>query len=144
MKPWDIIAIILGIWLIIAGGVLAICLLGGFITPADAMEKEGQYDSVDSVTRKWFREQKSPKTGGLCCNEADGEQVEEDIRDGKYWIRSSKTVENAKIWRKQTEWMLVPDDVVIKEPNKFGRPVAWYAFLQGNLQVRCFAPGPLM
>src|SRR5437588_12457262 len=45
----------------------------------------GQYNSTSPEVRQWFRAQKSPKTGGLCCNEADGTYAEEDIRDGLYW-----------------------------------------------------------
>src|SRR6478672_4788536 len=40
----------------------------------------GQYNSVSPEVREWFRAQKSPKTGSLCCNEADGTYAEEDIR----------------------------------------------------------------
>ena len=47
----------------------------------------GQYNSVAPEVRQWFRAQKSPKTGGLCCNEADGTYAEEDIRNGVYWTR---------------------------------------------------------
>jgi hypothetical protein len=141
----NVAIIMVGIWLLLFGFVLAICLLTGIITPADAKEQyPGQYDSVDAPTRDWFKNQKSPKTGGLCCSEADGEMVEEDIRNGVYWIRSNKTIDNAKIYRLTTEWLEVPDEVVIKEPNQFGRAVAWYVFQNGRLQVRCFAPGSLL
>jgi hypothetical protein len=40
----------------------------------------GQYNSVSPEVRQWFRAQKSPKTGALCCNEADGTYAEEHIR----------------------------------------------------------------
>jgi hypothetical protein len=51
----------------------------------------GQYNSVAPEVRQWFRAQKSPKTGGLCCNEADGTYAEEDIRNGVYWTRFEST-----------------------------------------------------
>jgi hypothetical protein len=65
----------------------------------------GQYNSVSPEVRQWFRSQKSPKTGGLCCNEADGTYAEEDIRNGVYWTRFELT---------GGEWIAVPADVVIK------------------------------
>ena len=60
--------------------VLVLCV------PALARDN-GQYAQVSPELRQWFRSQKSPKTGGLCCNEADGIYAEEDIRDGRYWTR---------------------------------------------------------
>jgi hypothetical protein len=92
----------------------------------------GQYNSVAPEVRQWFRAQKSPKTGGLCCNEADGTYAEEDIRNGVYWTRFEST---------KGEWIPVPADVVIKDPNRNGAPVAWWYFQGGKLQIRCYAPG---
>jgi hypothetical protein len=57
---------------------LVLCVL---CVPALARDN-GQYTNVSSEVREWFRTQKSPKTGGLCCNEADGTYAEEDIRNG--------------------------------------------------------------
>src|SRR5436189_5066054 len=82
----------------------------------------GQYNSVSPEVRQWFRAQKSPKTGGLCGNEADGAYAEEDIRDGRYWTRFELT---------KGEWIQVPEDVVIKDPNRNGAPVAWWYFQNG-------------
>jgi hypothetical protein len=92
----------------------------------------GQYNSVSPELRQWFRAQKSPKTGGLCCNEADGTYAEEEIRDGVYWTRFDLT---------KGEWIPVPAEVVIKDPNRNGAPVAWWFFQDGKLQIRCYAPG---
>jgi hypothetical protein len=92
----------------------------------------GQYNSVSPEVRQWFRAQKSPKTGSLCCNEADGTYAEEDIRDGVYWTRFELT---------NGEWIPVPTDVVIKDPNRNGAPVAWWYIQDGKLQIRCYAPG---
>jgi hypothetical protein len=92
----------------------------------------GHYTSVSPEIRQWFRAQKSPKTGSLCCNEADGTYAEEDIRDGVYWTRFELT---------KGEWIPVPADVVIKDPNRNGAPVAWWYIQDGKLQIRCYAPG---
>lgn len=99
--------------------------------------------------RDWLNKQRQPGTRYTCCTEADGEQVDEQIRYddkgiGRYWIYSRHT---------RGEWMLVPEEVIIREPNMHGRPVAWFrwgATLQtlprSDLMpvVFCFVPGPLM
>jgi hypothetical protein len=92
----------------------------------------GQYQNAAPEVREWFRSQKSPKTGGLCCNEADGTYAEEDIRGGIYWTRFDKTA---------GKWIAVLSDVVIKDPNRNGAPVAWWYYENGELKIRCYAPG---
>jgi hypothetical protein len=98
----------------------------------------GQYAQVDPKIRQWFRNQLSPKTGGNCCNEADGVYAEEDIRGEHYWTRFPQS---------NGEWMQVPDDVVIKDPNRNGAPVVWWYFERNpvsrerELKIRCYAVG---
>jgi hypothetical protein len=60
-----------------------IALLVLVASPAIARDN-GQYAQVDPKIRQWFRNQLSPKTGGNCCNEADGVYAEEDIRGEHY------------------------------------------------------------
>jgi hypothetical protein len=103
--------------------ILTVCL------PALARDN-GQYENVTPDVRAWFRSQKSPKTGALCCNEADGLYAEEDIRDGHYWAR----------WA-GGNWEPVPDEVVIHEANPHGAPVVWWYIEKGEVKIRCFAPG---
>jgi len=63
-------------------------MLALLVLCAPALARDnGQYNSVSPEIRSWFRTQKSPKTGALCCNEADGIYAEEDIRNGQYWTR---------------------------------------------------------
>jgi hypothetical protein len=97
--------------------------------PAFARDN-GQYNQVSPEIRDWFRAQKSPKTGGRCCDEADGVYAEEDIRDSRYWTR----------WPGH-DWRPVPEDVVIHDPNRHGAPVVWWYFEQGEAKIRCYAPG---
>jgi hypothetical protein len=96
----------------------------------------GQFAQADPQIRQWFRNQVSPRTGVHCCSEADGEYAEEDIRDGHYWTRFSQS---------NGEWMQVPDDVVIKDPNRNGAPVVWwYADIDHGkriVKIRCYAVG---
>ena len=98
----------------------------------------GQFAQSSPEICQWFRSQTSPKTGIHCCSEADGTYAEEDIRDGHYWTRFPQS---------NGEWMQVPDDVVIKDPNRNGAPVVWwyYDFASGNgqraVKIRCYAVG---
>jgi len=100
--------------------------------PSLARDTTGQFKSAAPELREWFRSQKSPKTGGLCCDEADGTYAEEDIRGGIYWTRFDRTA---------GQWIPVPPDVVIKDPNRNGAPVAWWYYERGELKIRCYAPG---
>ena len=105
--------------------------LGTAVNNADGRDS-GRYAQADPAVSQWFRSQVSPKTGGNCCSEADGEYAEEDIRNGHYWTR----------WpRGDGEWHEVPDDVVIYDPNRNGAPVVWWYWENGEPKIRCYAPG---
>ena len=40
------------------------------------------------------------------------------------------------------EWIVVPDDSVVTEPNRFGPAVVWpYHARDGTTRIRCFIPG---
>jgi hypothetical protein len=106
-------------------------LLAVMVICAPALARDnGQYENVSPDVRAWFRSQKSPKTGALCCSEADGLYAEEDIREGHYWTR----------WGGR-EWQPVPDEVVIQHPNPHGAPVVWWYVEKGEIKIRCYAPG---
>jgi hypothetical protein len=70
---------------------------------------------------------------GLCCSFAGGfkvENVDWDTQDGHYRVRL------------HGQWIVVPKDAVVTEPNKFGPAVVWpYTNASGNTQIRCFMPG---
>jgi hypothetical protein len=92
----------------------------------------GQYENVAPDVRQWFRDQKSPKTGMICCSEADGSEAQEDIRNGHYWTTWPAVAPT---------WYQVPDEVVIKDPNKVGHPVVWTYYERGEVKIRCYVPG---
>jgi hypothetical protein len=109
----------------------ALLLVLVLCAPALARDN-GQYNNVAPEVRQWFRDQKSPTTGMVCCDEADGNEAQEEIRDGHYWTTWPAVAPT---------WYRVPDEVVIKEPNKVGHPVVWIYFEQGAIKIRCYAPG---
>jgi hypothetical protein len=118
--------------LILIGLILLVCFLVQYVSARETYP--GQYAQVDPELRKWFRNQVSPATGTSCCSEADGTYVEEDIREGHYWIRFDKT---------EGKWMPVPDEIVIHDPNRNGAPVVWWYYDsdQAMIGFRCYAPG---
>lgn len=83
---------------------------------------DGRY--ANSPLKQWFDTLYSAK--GFCCSQADGRETEYDIRGDKYWVPVNGT------------WTEVPDDAVITEPNKFGRPMLW---LRADHEILCFIPG---
>jgi hypothetical protein len=90
---------------------------------------DGRY--AGSPLKEWFDGLASGR--GLCCSFADGvsiDNVDWDTQNGKYRVRL------------QGQWIVVPDDAVVNEPNKFGPAVVWpYADENGVTQIRCFLPG---
>jgi hypothetical protein len=117
---------------------------------ADVARQFAQFSEPD---RDWLRNQHSPATGINCCSEADGALAEQDIRGGHYWVRFHWRNWNAASlqWEDlQQDWMEVPNEVVIHDPNRHGAPVVWwYPSYPGGgttaaAKIRCFAPGLLV
>jgi hypothetical protein len=83
--------------------------------------------------REWFKGLHAQRTGIVCCDEADGWRVDDvdwESKDGHYRVRL------------YGEWVPVPDETVVTEPNRFGPAVVWpYLDTDGTTQVRCFLPG---
>ncbi len=110
--------------LIVAVGFLAM------IAPALARD-DGRY--AQSPLHNWFNNLKSAK--GLCCSFADGvtiRDVDWDTDEGHYRVRL------------EGEWIVVPDEAVIREPNRAGQPIVWpYKGDKGKTEIRCFIAGTL-
>jgi hypothetical protein len=54
-----------------------------------------------------------------------------DTKDGHYRVRLDG------------EWVVVPTDAVITEPNRAGRTMVWPYYVQGHPVIRCFLPGTM-
>jgi len=91
---------------------------------------DGRYAA--SPLKPWFDTLKSSK--GLCCSDADGFPVSDpdwESLDGHYRVRLDG------------EWILVPDDAVITEPNRAGRTMVWPVKGYLGTTIRCFLPGSM-
>ena len=107
---------------------LAVVLLLPFtLYPA---RDDGRY--AGSPLKPWFDSLKSGK--GLCCSVADGRTVEDpdwDNDNGHYRVHIDG------------QWIDVPDDAVITEPNRYGPTMVWPFWNNGKMTIRCFLPGAM-
>lgn len=95
-----------------------------------ARDPDGRY--ANSPLKQWFDSLKSGK--GPCCSDADGTAVSDvdwESKDGHYRVRLDG------------DWIDVPDDAVITEPNRVGRAMVWPIRGYLGLQIRCFMPGSM-
>ncbi len=98
----------------------------------------GRWRELPDDVREWLRSQKIPGGKGAghpCCDAADGEEVQEDIREGRYWIKGGAAF---------ADWTIVPEQAVINGPNKYGQPVVWRSPSSFTPVIYCYAPGVLM
>jgi hypothetical protein len=91
------------------------------------------HDASRPELNSWFNHLSSGK--GLCCSNNDGtalSDVDWDIKNGKYRVRI------------EGQWIVVPDEAVITEPNRSGRTMVWpvKGYL-GSIDIRCFMPGSM-
>jgi hypothetical protein len=97
---------------------------------AEARDPDGRY--ANSPLKEWFDGLRSGK--GPCCSDADGSAVSDvdwESKDGHYRVRLDG------------EWLDVPDDAVITEPNRIGRAMVWPLRNYMGITIRCFMPGSM-
>jgi hypothetical protein len=108
---------------------LAFALMAFPIRPSTARD-DGRY--ANSPLKSWFDNLRSNK--GLCCSVADGFALADpdwESLDGHYRVRIDG------------EWITVPDDAVITEPNRAGRTMVWPIKGSLGITIRCFMPGTM-
>ena len=92
----------------------------------------GQYGSSTPELKAWFDGLRSGK--GPCCSDADGtalSDVDWETSGGHYRVRIDG------------EWIEVPDEAVITEPNRIGRTMVWPIRGYLGITIRCFMPGSM-
>jgi len=91
---------------------------------------DGRYSN--SPLKPWFDSLKSRL--GPCCSDADGVAVADpdwESKDGHYRVRL------------EGQWITVPDEAVITEPNRAGRTMVWPMKGTTGITIRCFMPGSM-
>lgn len=114
----------------IVSGVIALVILLS-VHFANARD-HGQFGVVDSATHEWFEHLRSGK--GPCCSDADGVSVEDpdwETKDNHYRVRLDG------------EWIDVPEEAVITEPNRIGKTMVWPIKGYMGTSIRCFMPGSM-
>jgi hypothetical protein len=108
-----------------------VLLTAAVLFAGNAMARDdGRY--ANSPLKPWFDSLKSGK--GPCCSDADGSAVADvdwESKDGHYRVRL------------EGQWIDVPDDAVIKEPNRAGRTMVWPIKDASGISIRCFLPGSM-
>ena len=107
---------------------VAVAAMIGFTAQA---RDDGRY--ANSPLKDWVESLRS-KAGGACCADADGTalaDVDWETRGGHYRVRLLGN------------WIEVPDDAVITEPNRAGRTMVWPYYVNGRPLIRCFMPGSM-
>jgi len=99
----------------------------------------GQHRQGSPEIKIWI-EALTDQNGIGCCANADGikpEVTSWDVTEGAYRVKVGK------------QWLFVPEDAVVKGPNRLGYAVVWlendWDINTGEMTtfVRCFLPGPL-
>lgn len=109
-------------------------LLPSSLTRVLAHDPDGKYAKADPEMAAWFEKLRSP-AGTACCALSDGNTLTDAdwrSKDGHYQVFFSG------------EWVDVPKDAVISEPNRYGKTVVWPYYEDGRPTVRCFLPGSMM
>jgi hypothetical protein len=112
--------------------VCALLLSASATTSMRARDVDGRYAAQNPELHQWFEGLRSGK--GPCCSDADGASVADvdwETQDGHYRVRIDG------------EWVNVPDEAVITEPNRLGRTMVWPIRGYLGILIRCFMPGSM-
>jgi hypothetical protein len=101
--------------------------------PAASRDLDGRYAKLDPKLHEWFEHLHSGK--GPCCSDADGRTV----LDSDWEVVNS----HYRVFL-DGQWLDVPDDAVLTQPNLYGRTVVWPIKTFTGVAIRCFIPGSMM
>jgi hypothetical protein len=127
-----------------------VATLGPPASPFALARDDGRY--ANSPLKLWFDQLASGK--GLCCSFADGVRIDdvdwdapcERVGGSRPSPGDSRREPTEQVCRYRVrldgQWIDVPPDAVVTEPNRFGPAVVWpYQDADGVTQIRCFLPG---
>jgi hypothetical protein len=98
---------------------------------------DGRY--AQSPLKPWFDQLKNGR-GVPCCSDADGSalsDVDWESKDGHYRVHIPFRPGGAP------EWVDVPEDAVITEPNRAGKTMVWPYYGYLGVTIMCFMPGSM-
>ena len=101
----------------------------------------GQFGKTTPEIKQWFESLQSGK--GPCCSHADGYTISDadwESNNGHYRVRIPRHPYSTG--DVDMLWVDVPDEAVIKEPNRVGRTIVWPVYSPG-VSIRCFMPGSM-
>jgi hypothetical protein len=114
-----------------------VCILLAIASSSVSATDDGRY--ANSPLKSWFDSLRSGK--GPCCSDADGtalSDVDWESHDGRYRVRI------------EGQWWDVPDEAVLKVPNRAGRTMVWPIYYRQDgsqfllrVEIRCFIPGSM-
>lgn len=112
------------------GFVVLAFVVAAWTAAALARDPDGRY--AGGPNKEWFDSLRSGK--GPCCSDADGTalaDVDWKSDQGHYKVRIDGN------------WIDVPDEAVLREPNKDGRTIVWPLRGIGGVTIRCFIAGSM-
>jgi hypothetical protein len=103
-----------------------------YVSMAFAHDSSGRVHTTPELN-DWFNGLSSSK--GHCCSNNDGTSIDDDSwesKDGHYIVRINN------------KWVEVPDEAVLRIPNKAGRTMVWFTERDSLIIIRCFIPGTMV
>lgn len=117
-------------WMIVISGALLVAPVA-FAIHGAAGRDDGRF--AGTPLKPWFDSLRSHV--GPCCSDADGVVVADpdwESHAGHYRVRIDD------------EWIDVPDEALVTQPNRFGRTMVWPARTAFGVAIRCFMPGSMI
>ncbi len=126
------------IWRVLAAGAVA----PGMLMLLFLAVKASAHDHEHPELNGWYQSLESGK--GPCCDGSDAVHLadpEWESHNGHYRVLLPKNPHITYDLEVNGEWVDVPDEAVVKGPNKDGRAIVWPMYEDGHPVPRCFMPG---
>lgn len=117
---------------------MAVLFLAVIIIMIFCIRGAAAHDHEHPELNSWY-ERLTNENGTSCCDGSDAKRV-----DDADWDTKSGADGNVHYRVKiDGEWVDVPDQSVIRGPNRAGRTMVWPYYIDGHPRARCFAPGSM-
>jgi hypothetical protein len=129
-----------GIGNMLLAGLVALGMLALLFLAVKASAHDHEHPELNG----WFRSLESGR--GPCCDGSDAMHLADpdwESHDGHYRVRLPVNPNITYDLEQNGEWVDVPDEAVVKGPNRDGRALVWPMYQNGEPAVRCFMPGSM-